>query len=271
MSPRFPPQFPPVWAVAWGDDPFGLWAELVVYAVVQRLRWIEPGEFLMGSPDDEPGRSGNEGPQHRVWISEGFWLADSPCTQVFWLAVTGDENPSGFADSSLNPVEHVSWDDVQIFLQRMAQRLPEGSEPVLPSEAQWEYACRAGTQTPFNLGETISPEQVNCNDNLPYANADKGAFRERTVPVKSLAPNGWGLYEMHGNVREWCADGLRDYSNVGAGEVVVDPMGPTESALRAVRGGSWIDEARRARSAYRGAGRHDFRDDDLGFRLALRS
>lgn len=271
MSVRFPLLFPPIWAVAWGDDPFGLWSEFAVDEVVQRLRWIEPGEFLMGSPDDEPERSDDEGPQHRVRISEGFWLADSACTQALWQAVMG-ENPSRFDDDPQNPVEQVSWEDVQGFLGRLRQRLPEGCEPVLPSEAQWEYACRSGTQTPFNLGETISPEQVNYDGNFPYANAAKGAYRERTVPVKSLLPNRWGLYEMHGNVCEWCVDGRRDYSNVRQGEVVVDPMGPTESASCAVRGGSWLHGGRFARSTDRLANDRVIHFYfSMGFRLALRS
>ena len=271
MNGRYPPEFPPPWAIAWGDDRFGLWAEFRVGEVVQRMRWIEPGEFLMGSPEDEPKRFNDEGPQHRVRLSEGFWLADSACTQALWLAVLGSKNPSHFDDDPQCPVERVSWDDVQDFLQALGEHLPSGARPGLPTEAQWEYACRAGTGTPFSFGEDITPEQVNYDGNHPYRGTAKSGYRQRTVPVKSLPPNRWGLYEMHGNVYEWCADGLRRYEAVPEGEAIVDPEGPSDSSSRALRGGSWIRSARFARSALRLAGERDYRNFYIGFRLALRS
>lgn len=263
----------PAWADEWGRDRFGLYAEFRIKDVVQRMRWIEPGEFLMGSPDSEPGRHRDEGPQHRVRLSQGFWLADSACTQSLWLAVMGGKNPSRFQDDPECPVERVSWDEVQEFMQRLREHLPASSEPMLPCEAQWEYACRAGTTTPFNLGENITPEQVNYDGNYPYYGAKNGEYRQRTVPVKSLPPNAWGLYEMHGNVWEWCADGMRKYESLPAGEVLQDPLGPTESAsaLRALRGGSWFKRARFVRSAFRDAGTRGSRGGRIGFRLALRS
>jgi formylglycine-generating enzyme required for sulfatase activity len=274
MSPREPAEFPPRWATAWGDDRFGLWAEFAVNGIVQRLRWIEPGVFWMGSPSEEPERWQNEGPRHLVRLSQGFWLADTACTQALWLAVMGGENPSHFSDDERKPVERVSFDDVERFLDRLRGLLPAGSEPALPTEAQWEYACRAASETPFSFGATITPEQVNYDGNHPYAGAAKGRYRETTVPVKSLPPNPWGLYEMHGNVWEWCADGRREYRELPAAEAETDPVGPREQAPeahRAVRGGSWIRFARHARSAFRYALRRDVRDHYLGFRLALRS
>lgn len=273
MTPRHPPEFPPLWANAWGDDRFGLWVEFQIQDVVQRLRWIESGEFLMGSPDSEPERHSDEGPQHRVRLAQGFWLADSACTQALWMAVMGGKNPSYSQDDPQCPVEQVSWDDVETFLQRLREHLPASSAPMLPSEAQWEYACRAGTITPFNLGENIMPEQVNYHGNYPYNGARKGEYRERTVPVKSLPPNAWGLYEMHGNVWEWCADGRREYKALPAGDRLQDPLGPTESASvsRALRGGSWSFHARNARSANRNADPRSDRYHNFGFRLALRS
>lgn len=270
-----PPHFPPAWADAWGDDRFGLWAEFSAGEVVQRLRWIEPGEFWMGSsPKTDPARFDDEGPRHRVRLSAGFWLADTTCTQVLWLAVVGGSNPSGFLGDEQCPVEQVSWDEVQGFLQRLAGLTPEMTGLCLPTEAQWEYACRAGTETPFSFGENITPQQVNYDGNHPYRGNDKGLYRERTVAVKSLPPNAWGLFEMHGNVWEWCDDAKRRYKESPDDQWVLNPQGPQEQGLearRAVRGGSWFSNAFNARSAYRLVFQRGFRDDDLGFRFALRS
>ena len=258
-------------------SPCGLYVDLTIQNTTQRLRHIPPGEFLMGSPDDEPERSDNEGPQHRVRLTQGLWLADTACTQALWLAVMGGKNPSHFSDDPNKPVEQVSWDDVQTFLQRLQPLLPPGCEAVLPTEAQWEYACRAGstTSTPFSFGSQITPELVNYDGGYPYSNGKKGLDRGCTVPVKSLPPNDWGLYEMHGNVWEWCADGgQRDYDQVKKGQAVEDPTGPQEQgpkALRVFRGGSWALGAHFARSAIRIARERGDRGVNLGFRLALRS
>ena len=209
---RYPVVFPPPFASAWGDDRFGLWASFEIRAsqetATQRLRWIEPGSFLMGSPEDEPEREEREGPVHQVTLSRGFWLADTACTQALWQAVMGT-NPSSFTGDPERPVEQVSWEDVQEFLGKLEALLP-GYAAALPTEVEWEYACRAGSRTPFSFGEQISPKEVNYDGNYPYAGGEKGEYRETTVAVRSLPPNAWGLYEMHGNVDEWCADGLRD-------------------------------------------------------------
>lgn len=257
---RRPPQWPLPGASAWGEDGYGLWLEIAVGDeageggpdVVQRLRWIEPGEFMMGSPADEPGCAEDEGPPHRVRLTRGFWLADTACTQAFWQAVMG-ANPSQFNDDPHKPVEQVSWDEVQDFLRQLRARLP-GVDAALPSEAEWEYACRAGSATAYHWGEAIEPEQAN------YAG-------EGTRPVKSYRPNDWGLYEMHGNVWEWCADGMRRYE---AGDYE-DPRGPADTARRVVRGGSWDNGARGLRSAFRGEGLRGRRNDNQGFRFSLRS
>lgn len=245
-----------------GLDDWGLYADLVVEALTQRFRWIVPGTFLMGSPETELER-GEDDIQHPVTLTQGFWLADSACTQALWQALMG-ENPANFQDSSDQPVGNVSWDDVQRFIQELNQRLPD-LQARLPSEAEWEYACRAGTTTPFSFGENITPEQVNYDGNYPYAGAAKGLYREKTVPVKSLPPNPLGLYEMHGNVLEWCADWYGDYPTVA----VVDPSGPPTGQIHVLRGGSWRGSAGGARSADRYWDGPGYRISSFGFRLAL--
>lgn len=291
---RHPCPFPPLCASAWGDDRFGLWFEITLPGineagatqVVQRLRWIEPGSFPMGSPTDEAERNHDEGPRHRVTLTEGFWLADTACTQALWQALMG-ENPSHFKGQSLaefeRPVEQVSWNAVQGFLTKLQALLP-GVQATLPTEAQWEYACRAGSEGPFSFGDNITPQQVNYEGTFPYNGGLKGEFRKQTLPVKSLPANAWGLYEMHGNVWEWCADGLRSYSDAH----VVDPVGPgvamasgngpgddtntkrDEGGPPALRGGSWGSFAKRVRSACREAYLPGDTDVFIGFRVALR-
>lgn len=142
-----------------------------------------------------------------------------------------------------------------------------GLKAQLPTEAQWEYACCAGTDTPFSFGDNITPEQVNYEGNYPYAGGKKGLYRQKTVPVKSLPANPWGLYEMHGNVWEWCQDAWQEKLPA---KPVTDPEGAGgDTGQRVVRGGSWLDEGRYCRSAYRLRLSPDLRFNLLGFRLAL--
>ena len=260
------------WAL---DREFGLSGELMVSQVVQRFRYLPPGDFSMGSPDNEPEHYSDEGPCHRVRLTEGFWLADTACTQALWQAVMGGSNPSHFSGDAQHPVEQVNWDDVQTFLQRLQPHLPPGCQAVLPTEAQWEYACRAGSSTAFNTGTQISRETVNFNAAQDTPLAVRGEESQSTVPVKSLPPNAWGLYEMHGNVLEWCADAQRDYAKTanltGVLENPFDPQEQGPEALRAVRGGSSFGDARSARSACRLAYQRQVRFHLLGFRFALRS
>jgi sulfatase modifying factor 1 len=275
LDANYPRPFPPPWAVAWGDDHYGLWAEAefggAEAMIVQRLRWIAPGDFLMGSPRAEQGAQAREHPQHQVFISNGYWLADTACTQALWLAVMGN-NPSHFQESIdlQHPVEQVSWLDVQQFLRKLS--LP-GAQASLPTEAEWEYACRAGTTTPFSFGENISTAQVNFDGNHPYADAKKGEYRKCTVAVRALPANPWGLYQMHGNLWEWCADTRREYTLVAQSDPgLEEALTPVENEdLRAVRGGCWVDFALSARSAYRSQFVPDGRLDRLGFRFVLRS
>ena len=244
---------------------------------------IPAGKFLMGSPEAEEERSNNE-TQHRVSISKPFYVGKYQVTQTQWEAVTG-ENPSHFKGEQ-NPVEKVSWDDCQEFIKKLNARVgsarlsafsgasEERAEArttsldfALPTEAQWEYACRAGTETPFHTGQTLSTDEANYDGNFPYRAGAKGESRKETISVGTLAGNAWGLYDMHGNVWGWCQDWYRNYPD---GEVV-DPTGPEEGSLRVRRGGSWGNDARDCRSACRHWHTPDYRNDNLGCRLLLRS
>jgi formylglycine-generating enzyme required for sulfatase activity len=214
----------------------------------------------MGSPDEEAERSKLER-LHEVTLTQGFWLADTACTQALWTAVTG-ENPSNFKGED-RPVENVSWDDCRKFIESV-NRPAEGLNLRLPTEAEWEYACRAGTTTPFAFGEHVTPDEVNYDGNFPYAGGEKGEYRLKTVGVKSLPSNPWGLYEMHGNVYEWCADWFGDYPE---GDVT-DPVGPATGGSRVLRGGSWAYHGGFVRSAFRDYVPPGYRNGSFGFRLA---
>ncbi|MER2624354.1 MAG: formylglycine-generating enzyme family protein, partial [Accumulibacter sp.] len=260
---------PPSWADDWGTDKYGHWVTFSVenrqgYKVTQRMRWIEPGTFLMGSPEDEPERSGAEGPQHSVTISRGFWLWDTACTQALWEAVMGD-NPSRFKGAG-RPVENVSWNDCQDFLKWLNERRP-GLDLGLPTEAQWEYACRAGTTTPFSFGDSITSDQVNYDGSYPYLGGNKGQYRQGTVQVASLPPNPWGLYEMHGNVYEWMQDHAHNnYQGAPTDGSAWEDR--ADDAFRVLRGGSWNNGARDVRAAYRYPNRPAHRGVYFGFRCA---
>jgi formylglycine-generating enzyme required for sulfatase activity len=246
---------PPEWASAAGRDEHGLWISFEVGGVEQRLRWIPPGRFQMGSSDSEEGRFEREGPRHWVVLTEGFWLAETQCTQALWEAVMGEgENPSRFEDPR-QPVERVSWEACQEFLDRLSFRIP-GLEVRLPTEAEWEYACRAGTETPYWSGRQGGDlERVAW-----YRKNSEG----RTHPVGEKPANPWGLHDMLGNVYEWCWDVWGPYEP----RVAVDPEGPVHGAERVLRGGSWSDHARNVRAAYRGWFPPGDRDGYLGFRLS---
>jgi len=261
--PALPAVFPFEWASGWGEDTFGVFQEFTCKNVTQRMRWIPPGRFMMGSPGDEKERWDDESPRHEVILTHGFWLADTACTQEMWQAVMG-ENPSHFKDDPQNPVENVSWETIcNDFLPRINGAIP-GIELGLPTEAQWEYACRSGTTTPFWWGHELTTNDANYNGNYPYAGGTKGEYREKTVPVKTFKQNPWGLWQMHGNVREWCADWFGTYPQ----SPVIDPHGPESGTNRVLRGGSWISNGRYLRSAYRDWIDPSIRIDYDGFRLA---
>jgi formylglycine-generating enzyme required for sulfatase activity len=254
-----PAVFPHPWASDWGEDEFGLWMGFEVDGLRQGMRWIPPGEFMMGSPEGEPERLDWEGPRHRVVFTGGFWLAETACTQALWQAVMG-ENPSRFQGADYpehgeHPVEQVSWDQVQAFLERLSARVP-GLEARLPSEAQREYACRAGTESAYFFGDQISEDQA-CFET------------DATVPVKLFAPNAWGLYQVHGNVWEWCADCWhRNYRGAPADGAPWLEADEGDCERRVVRGGSWDSTVGGLRSAFRYRWPRDARDGSVGFRLA---
>ena len=198
----------------------------------------------MGSPESEPER-GNDETQHRVILRRGFWLAETTCTQALWQAVLG-ENPSQFTGDD-RPVERVSWDDVQRFLARLNEAVPDLALR-LPTEAEWEYACRAGTTAAFWFGDQITPEQVNYHGRYPYAGGKRGVYRKETVAVQALPCNSWGLYQMHGNVWEWCQDRYGPYPT----ETVSRPCWPCSrraTACYAAAAGSTTAGSRAQRSA----------------------
>jgi sulfatase modifying factor 1 len=260
-----PPIFPAAWASEFGEDRYGLWMAFTYHGVRQVLRWIPPGTFMMGSPDSERGRWEDE-VLHEVTLTKGFWLAETTVTQVLWQAVKGD-NPSRFKGDN-RPVEQVSWQDAQDFIQSLntaLQTLQPDYVLRLPTEAEWEYACRAGTSTPFSFDGDVSLAKVNYRGTWDdYSAWGEGAL-QATAEVKSYPCNACGLYEMHGNVWEWCSDWYGGYPT----EAVTNPVGAPTGSERVVRGGSWRDYGRDVRSAIRIRGDADNRNLNLGFRLAL--
>jgi formylglycine-generating enzyme required for sulfatase activity len=258
----------PAWASAIGRDPAGLWVEMTIKGVVSRMRWIPPGRFLMGSPVTEKGRWNDEGPQHEVVMSRGYWLGETPVTQALWQAVM-DDDPSKFKGPT-RPVEQVSWEDAQRFMAVLNEPIEstDGDEEAseadgeyfrLPSEAEWEYACRAGT-----IGATYVGGREAALDVIAWWS---GNSEGETHPVRLKQPNAWGLHDMLGNVLEWCMDASQDYS--ADSSVLVDPMTVgSQGDHRVCRGGGWDRDAGYVRAAYRVAYRPVYRYDDLGFRLA---
>jgi formylglycine-generating enzyme len=218
-----------------------------------KILWVAPGTFEMGSSSG----SSDETP-HTVTLTIGYWLGKHEITQAQWQEVMGS-NPSWFKGAN-RPVEQVSWTEVTSFcerlteLERKAGRLPAGMAYQLPTEAQWEYACRAETTTAFSFGDELTANDAN------FGNVDK------TTDVGKYSANAWGFYDMHGNVREWCADWYGHYPR-GA---VSDPVGPADGSTRITRGGSWSHTRYNARSAYRRGFGHTFSFSNLGFRISLR-
>ncbi|MEM9601408.1 MAG: SUMF1/EgtB/PvdO family nonheme iron enzyme [Pseudomonadota bacterium] len=232
------------WADSHGVDERGLWADLAVANMRYRLRWIPPGRFQMGSPDDEAGRYENE-TLHDVTLSCGYWLGETTVTQAFWDGVLGKTS----TDNANLPATDLSWEDCQIWCKKLMKKCPRFTAR-LPTEAEWENACRAGTQSAFWWGDLFDPSLGSEGD---------GVQDERDFPA-----NPYGLRSMHGNVWEWCSDWFAQY---GAG-ALVDPVGPEQGQERVLRGGSWFSAPRDLRAAGRNARDPAARNDFIGFRLA---
>ena len=224
---------------------------------------IPGGTFIMGSPETEKERYSDEGPQHRVTVS-AFFMAKYLVTQQQWEAVMGN-NPSYFKGAS-RPVEKVSWNDAVEFCQKLSEKT--GRDYRLPSEAEWGYTCRAGTTTPFYFGETITTDLANYNGNYTYGNGPKGKYRQETTDVGIFPPNAFGLYDMHGNVYEWCADYWHDNYNSAPTDGRAWISGG-DSGKRLLRGGRWNSYPRYCRSAPRYYNSPGNRSYSIGFRVAV--
>jgi formylglycine-generating enzyme required for sulfatase activity len=244
--------------------------EFVTNSIGMKLVLIPAGEFLMGSPDSDQGARDDEKPQHRVRITQPFYLGAHQVTQGQYQAVMG-ENPSQFKGSDDLPVEFVSWEDAVAFCNKLSER--EGLKPFyqsgrgsqsggggyrLPTEAEWEYACRAGGQTRFSFG----------GDDASLAEYAWFVFNSfgKTHPVGQKRANAFGLYDVHGNVWEWCGDG--NGADCYPHSPDADPAGPPGAEDRVDRGGSWSSFPQDCRAANRNGGRPGFRNHDLGFRVA---
>jgi eukaryotic-like serine/threonine-protein kinase len=226
---------------------------------------IPAGEFMMGPSGELERAAEDERPQRQVKV-KGFSMGRFTVTQAQWQAVMGN-NPAHFKGEN-RPVERVSWHDAQAFCQKLSQRT--GRTYRLPSEAEWEYACRAGTTTPFHFGPTITPELANYKGAYIYGSDPKGQYRQQTTPVGSFAANGFGLHDMHGNVWEWCLDQWHEsYSGAPTDRSAWVENG---NSLRGVlRGGSWDDNSRNCRSASRLWNYREHWVSLNGFRLVISS
>jgi formylglycine-generating enzyme required for sulfatase activity len=295
----------PDWAVDFGHDSYGLYSVFEVEPekkgtpVRQKMRWIPPGKFAMGSAEGRDYGRGNESPEHEVVLTRGYWMFDTPCTQGLWTSLMGG-NPSYFVDPE-RPVERVGWEDAVGFAQKLnawfekRNSKSRGKKVLgwnelsfrLPTEAEWEYACRAGTQTDTYLGdfEILGDANALLLDRIGWYGGNSGKdydleisdsleqewLTERQYPDKvggtrkvgKKEPNGWGLYDMFGNVWEWCEDWYGEYS----AERITDPTGSSEGALRVFRGGGFGSPARYLRSACRFRDAPGYRSFTLGFRL----
>ncbi|NJM77641.1 MAG: SUMF1/EgtB/PvdO family nonheme iron enzyme [Acaryochloridaceae cyanobacterium RU_4_10] len=245
-------------------------AEDLGNSVTLEMVSIPSGSFLMGSPSTEKERTDSEGPQHPVTVSE-FFMGKYPVTQAQWKAVAAlpqvkqylKSDSACFKGADL-PIERVSWNEAVEFCTRLSKQT--GQHYRLPSEAEWEYACRAGTTTPFHFGETLTPDLANCAENYTYARGPKGKYLGQTTKVGIFPPNVFGLFDMHGNVWEWC----QDLWHANYQKAPLDGsawLNKNDNSYYLMRGGAWNLNPRHCRSACRGNDNPDFRSSGLGFRV----
>lgn len=232
---------------------------------LERMVWIPAGEFIMGSPTDEPGRDQDEGPQTKVTIAQGFWMGKCEVTQAEYQTVMGT-NPSNVTEDKTRPVERVNWYEAMEYCTKLTEsartagKLPKGYAYRLPTEAEWEYACRAGTTTRFSYGDDKGYLQL-----ADYAWFTRNS-ESMTHPVGTRRPNPWGLFDMHGNVWEWCLD---RWEGSLPGGSVTNLAVPAGGPLCVARGGSWLYEGEACRSANRDDYSPSNRCSDIGFRVVL--
>jgi formylglycine-generating enzyme required for sulfatase activity len=245
----------------------------LVNSLGMRLVYIPAGDFLMGSPSGEPDRAADE-PEHAVQLTHGYYLAAAPVTQAQWWSLMRDR-PSRFKGDNL-PVESITWHDAVEFCQRLTRlesswraRLFPGSPGLrryrLPTEAEWEYAARAGRRRAFATGHTLGAHEANCDGGSALTGHAASRLRGRTTEVGAFCANAWGLYDVHGNVAEWCQDRYAAYPYGPC----IDPAGPDEGVFRVTRGGSWASPPRDCRSAARDRRMPDQAHETVGFRVAL--
>ena len=241
------------------DEPLRDEAEAEAKLTLPHFGFITHGTFLMGSPEEEAFRNDDEVP-HTVTISQPFWLADTVVTRQLWNQIlphhplyTDKHLANAYPDYNDLPATGVSWVDAQRFISQLNERTDQNYR--LPTEAEWEYACRAGTTTAYYFGDTLNPEQANFNS-------------QRVRSVRAFPAGGNDLYQMHGNVWEWCQDYYAPYETAPEPEGVVDPTGPMSGQLRVLRGGSYNLDSSGVRSALRGTDKPDSRHPSIGFRLA---
>ena len=259
---------------------------VIVNGVEFAFRWCPPGTFTMGASTSESWPDSDE-TQHQVTLTKGFWMMETEVTVGMFKAFVNDmgydsqgDTPYGYVngkwkqDSQFSwrnpgysldnnhPVTNVSWNDAVEFCKWLSRKT--GQNITLPTEAQWEYACRADSTTAYFWGNALNGDKANCNGNYPYGTTTKDRHIKKTMPVGSYASNNWGLYDMHGNVVEWCQDWKADYPSGN----VIDPTGPSSGSNRVLRGGGWDDRAQYCRSANRSDNAPDYRCSDLGFRVS---
>jgi len=226
------------------------------------LVYIPAGEFEMGSPATELERYSDEG-QHHIKLAKAFYMGKFEVTQLQYRILM-NENNSKFGGDKL-PIENLNWYEAGRFLKKLSDKT--GLKFRLPTEAEWEYACRAGTATAFNTGTTLDSDFANYNAKTAYADGLTGKYLARTIEVGSYQPNAFGLYDMHGNVWEWCSDIYEEnYYKISP---LIDPKGPQEGSSRVIRGGAWDEKAYKCRSADRGYRKVKADKANIGFRAVL--